>query len=126
MIGLVLVAWLVEDNQFEGSRLVSFRYATIFTLVLGVASFFLLFWPLKRVETDGETVYVSNYFKTAAYRWDRDVEKFTETSFLFFRIGSIHLNGIGTFGRKLRFLADKSLLDNFKKEAPGAIPGKTV
>lgn len=123
LTGLTLVAWFVKDNLFEGNQLVSFRYATLFALIVGVVSFYFLFWPLKRVETDGEKVYVSNYFRTAFYRWDQDVESFTEARFLFFRFGTIHLNGIGSFGRKLRFLADKSLLDNFKEAHPELLKG---
>ncbi|OAV42661.1 hypothetical protein [Lewinella sp. 4G2] len=121
LTALTLVAWFVKENQFEGAVLTSFRYGTLFALVVGVVSFFFIFWPLKRVETDGEKVYISNYFRTAFYRWDSDVEKLTETRFLFFRFATIHLNGIGSFGRKLRFLADKSLLDNFRAEAPANV-----
>ena len=122
LTGLTAVAWLVKDNTFSGDMLTSFRYGTLFALVVGALSFYLLFWPLKRVETDGEKVFVSNYFRTAFYSWERDVEAFTETRFLFFRFATIHLNGVGSFGRKLRFLADKSLLDNFKEERPGVLP----
>ena len=124
LAGLTLVAWFVDDNTFSGSMLQSFRYGTLFTLVAAVASFYLMFWPLKRVETDGDKVFVSNYFRTAFYHWDRDVESFTETRFLFFRFATIRLNGIGSFGRKMRFLADKSLLDNFKEERGEVLPGE--
>ncbi|NJC26074.1 hypothetical protein [Neolewinella antarctica] len=122
LAALTIVAWFVRDNLFEGSLLTSFRYGTLFALVLAVISFLVLLWPLKRVETDGEKVYVSNYFRTAFYRWDQDVESFTETRFLFFRFATIRLNGVGSFGRKMRFLVDKSLLDNFKEELPGVLP----
>ena len=123
LVGLTLVAWFVENNQFEGSQLTSFRYATLFALVVGLTSFVLLFWPLKRVETDGENVYVSNYFRTAFYHWERDVEKVTETRILFLRFVTIHLNGKGSFGQKMRFLADKSLLDEFREQRPGVFRG---
>ena len=121
LTGMTLVAWLVKDNTFQGQMLTSFRYGTLFALILAVVSFYFLVWPLKRVETDGENVYVSNYFRTAYYNWERDVEDFTTTRFLFFHFGTIHLNGVGSFGRKLRFLADRSLLEHFRAERPGVI-----
>ena len=121
LVGLTLVAWFVKDNTFQGQMLTSLRYGTLFALALAVVSFYFTTWPLKRVETDGENVYVSNYFRTAYYNLERDVAKFTETRFLFFRFGTIHLNGVGSFGRKLRFLVDSSLLKLFREEHPGVL-----
>ena len=122
LFSLTMVAWFVDDNNFEGELLTSFRYATLFCLVMGVAAFYFMFWPLKRVETDGDKVYVSNYFRTAYYHWGRDVEAFTTQNFLFFKFATIHLNGVGSFGRKLRFMADRSLLRHFEEKHPGVLP----
>ena len=122
LLGITLAAWFADSNLFQGRDLTSLPVISLIALILGVFSFYFLLWPLKRVETDGEKVYVSNYFRTAFYHWERDVEAFREDRFLFFRIATIELNGVGSFGRKLRFLADKSLLDNFKAERPDVLP----
>ncbi len=122
LLGITLAAWFADNNLFQGRDLTSLPVISLIALILGVFSFYFLLWPLKRVETDGEKVYVSNYFRTAFYHWERDVEAFREDRFLFFRIATIELNGVGSFGRKLRFLADKSLLDNFKAERPDVLP----
>ncbi|TXF90642.1 hypothetical protein FUA23_05985 [Neolewinella aurantiaca] len=119
---LTMVVWLVEPSKFGGLNMTSLRWAASFTLVVGVVSFFVLTWPLKRVETDGEKVYVSNYFRTAFYRWDQDVEALSEFRFLFFRIGVIELNGIGSFGRKMRFVISPRLMKKFREENPGVLP----
>lgn len=122
MTGTVLVAWFVDPSKFGGINLTSFRWGTLFTLVVGVVSFLILTWPLKRVETDGEKVYVSNYFRTAFYSWERDVLAVHEFRFIFLRIAVIELNGVGSFGRKMRFLPSRKLLKAFRESYPGVIP----
>jgi hypothetical protein len=89
---------------------------------MGMTSFLVLTWPLKRVETDGETVYISNYFRTAFYRWDQDVETLNEFRFLFLKIGVIELNGVGSFGRKMRFVMSRRLVKKFREDFPGVLP----
>jgi len=126
MLCTVLVVWFGDESEFGGINMSSLRWGTLFTLVVGVASFLVLTWPLKRVETDGEKVYISNFFRTAFYHWDRDVEAVHEFRFLFFRVAVIELNGVGSFGRKMRFLPSKKLLKAFKKSHPGVIPGGAV
>jgi hypothetical protein len=122
MAGFAVVAWLVEPSKFGGLDMSSLRWGATFTLIVGVASFLVLTWPLKRVETDGERVYVSNYFRTAFYRWDQDIESLKEFRFLFFRIGVIELNGIGSFGRKMRFVMSQRLVKKFREDFPGVLP----
>jgi len=93
----------------------------LFTLLMSVALFFVLFWPLKRVETDGEKIYVSNYFRTAFYRWQEDVERVTTVRILLLKITTIELNGMGSFGRKLRFIPSKKLMQSFRETHPGVM-----
>lgn len=93
----------------------------LLVLLAGSATFWLVFWPLKRVEANGEYVYVSNYFKTARYRWDTEVERISERRLLLFRFGIVELKVKGAFGTSLRFLLSRSLLRSFKEEYPGLI-----
>jgi len=122
MLGVTLATWFEDSSNFGGLNLSSLRWAALFTLVVGVATFALLFWPLKRVETDGEKVYVSNYFRTAFYHWDRDVEAFREDRILFLKIATIELNGVGSFGRKIRFVPSRKLLARFREAYPNVVP----
>jgi hypothetical protein len=122
LTGVTLVTWFGEESKFGGLPLTSLRWATLFTLVMGVTLFLLIFWPLKRVESDGEKVYVSNYFRTAFYSWGQDVESYHEFRFLFFKIAIIELNGVGSFGRKMRFVPSKKLVKAFREQFPGVMP----
>ncbi|MBC6996412.1 hypothetical protein QWY85_03190 [Neolewinella lacunae] len=122
LAGVTLVAWLAEAKYFAGIPLTSFRWATLFTLVAAVASFWLLLWRLKRVETDGEKVYISNYFRTAFYEWSRDVERISYSRFFLLKVATIELNGVGSFGRKLYFVTSSSLLNTFRTDFPGVLP----
>lgn len=118
---MTLVAWFSPEHYFGGVPIESLRYAMLLILAAGTTTFLLVYWPLKRVESDGEFLYVSNYFKTARYSWDRDVEGFRQHRSLFFRQSVIELNGVGTFGRKIKFMASKRLLADFIEQFPGKI-----
>ena len=124
LTGLTLVAWFDQSVQFDGFPIVEFRYAMLFTLALSLMVFWLLLWPLKRVETDGKRVYVSDYFRTASYRWDGDVEALHESPFFLLKVCTLELNGVGTFGRKMHFVASRRLLRQFRSEHPFVIPGE--
>lgn len=118
LLGFTVAVWTQPRHFFGGIPLESVRWASIAILLMSTATFLLAFWPLKRVETDGENVYVSNYFRTAHYSWRRDVEGVSESRFLFFRICTLELNGVGSFGRKMRFLPSKKLFNDFRAEYP--------
>lgn len=122
LLGVVLVSWFADTSDFGGMNMTSLRWGSLFTLIMGVSVFAILFWPLKRVETDGEKFYVSNYFRTAFYRWDQDVESYREDRFFLFRVATIELNGVGSFGRKLRFVPSKKLVKAFREKFPGVMP----
>ena len=118
MVAVNLVAWFSAESDVEAAAVQSMRWGLLFTLVVGVAAFLLLFWPLKRVETDGKEVFVSNYFRTAHYGWASDVEGIEVTRFLGLRICWLHLNGVGSFGQRIRFLGSRKLLEGFFEAYP--------
>lgn len=126
LAGLTIVAWFGEAKYFPGIPMVSFRWAILFTLVMSTLGFLLLLWPLKRVETDGEKVYISNYFRTAFYRWDQDVERVTTTRILLLKIATIELNGIGSFGRRIRFIPSRKLMESFRETHPGVMKEEKI
>ncbi|WP_116125480.1 hypothetical protein [Lewinella sp. IMCC34183] len=121
MVGVTLVAWFAPEHYFGGIPLQSLRYGVVFLLLMGVGTFWLALWPLKRVETNGEYLYVSNYFRTARYHLVEDVEEITENRFLFFKLATVRLRGPGTFGRNLRFLTSRKQFDTFRREFAGAV-----
>lgn len=122
MLGLTLVAWFDASVRFTGFPLNEFRYAITVTLVLSIAVFWLVLWPLKRVEADEKRVYVSNYFRTVAYRWAEDVDFLRQDRLLLVKIATLELKGPGSFGKRVRFLPSKKLLRGFQAEHPGLVP----
>ncbi|THH36496.1 hypothetical protein [Neolewinella litorea] len=121
LVGITLVTWFAPEHYFGGIPLQSLRYGIVFVLVMAVGTFWLAFWPLKRVETDGEFLFVSNYFRTARYHLVQDVEEIHESRFLFLKLCSVHLRAPGTFGRRLRFIASRKQFDTFRREFAGAV-----
>ncbi|NJO86534.1 MAG: DUF4175 domain-containing protein, partial [Lewinella sp.] len=78
-----LLLWFGPAHYFGGLPLQSLRWGMLLVLAAGAATFWLFFWPLKRVEADGDYLYVSNYFRTARYRWDGEVVGLGRQRFLF-------------------------------------------
>lgn len=118
LIGVNLVAWFAPEHYFGGLPLQSFRWAVLFLLAINLAFFIFVLWPLKRVESDGDNVYISNYFRTAFYSWERDVEALHITRILLIKVATIELNGVGSFGRRMRFIPAGKLLDAFIEAYP--------
>lgn len=119
--GLTLVIWFAPETYFGGVPLQSLRYAILLVLFGSVGTFLLVLWPLKRVETDGEFLYVSNYFTTARYNLIDDVEVVRESRFLFLKVCTVELRAKGTFGKNLRFVASRKSFDTFRSEFSGAV-----
>ena len=87
-------------------------------LLLGVAFFYFTFLRLKRVELDEHFIYASNYLKTYRYPY-HNVEKITERDLGLFHIVQIHLKVPGNFGKKLTFLLDEAMFQDFLNKYPG-------
>jgi len=80
----------------------------------------ILWWTmmrLKRVELDGDFVYVTNYFKNYRYDWD-SVEKIVEKDYYFFKTMVIHLKAAGKFGEKMAFVASPGRMQSFLNSHP--------
>ena len=90
--------------------------ATIFFLS-GVLFLWFTVLQLKRVEMDGDQVYVTNYFKHYRYALD-NVKRISESDLLFFKLITIHFKKAGYFGKKVRFLASRSRFQQFFSSQP--------
>lgn len=123
------VFWLVFFGAFllavftQGAEVASifgntgFRIGAVSFYLSGIILFYFTLFPLKRVEADDESVYVTNYFKTYRYSWD-SVASVTASGFLLFLVANIHLKEKGGFGKKLPFIASKKLYREFWAEHP--------
>ncbi len=89
---------------------------TVFFL-LGVSFFYFTFWKLKRVELDELYIYASNYFQTYRYPY-HNVEKITERDMVLFHVVKIHLKVAGKMGKRLTFLLNEAMLQDFLAKHP--------
>lgn len=118
-----LAAWFGPERYFEWVNLSSLRWGLLLTLLMAVLLFRFVFWPLKRVESDDVHIYVSDYFKTARYRWDSDVVALHQERFLLlFPVAFLELKGKGSFGRKPYFLLRRKALKQLQTAFPDLIP----
>jgi len=92
-----------------------FRYGLLGTFVVFVLIFRLTVMRLKRVDADSTYLYVSNYIKTYRYTWP-SINKLTTVNLLIFDIIYIHFNDETQFGKKVFFLASRSLVKSFFAE----------
>lgn len=114
-----LMAWFGPEQYFSWLDLPSLRWGLLVTLLMATLLFRFAFWPLKRVETDDVHIYVSDYFKTARYRWDSDVVTLHQERFLLlFPVAFLELKGKGSFGRKPFFLLRRKALKQLKTAYP--------
>ncbi|MEZ4983528.1 MAG: hypothetical protein R2795_00575 [Saprospiraceae bacterium] len=97
-----------------------FRVGAVVFYLSGLVVFYFLLFPLKRVECDADFLYVTNYFKTFRYPWD-SIAHFSESTFLFFTIVTIHLPQAGHFGANMRFIASQKHYRDFKATAPSSL-----
>ncbi len=101
-------------GEFPGGP---FRIGTLFFFGSGALLFLLTLLRLKRVEMDGEFIFVTNYFKYARYPFHQ-IEKIRESNFLFLKIVRITLRTPGTFGRSFFFIASSGRYADFWIEHP--------
>ncbi len=92
------------------------RIVALTFLLLGISLFYWLFMRLKRVDVDGDFMYVTNYFKARRYPY-HNIEKMVANQYLMFRPVTVYFKEAGTFGEKITFLSDKSFRE-FLNERP--------
>ena len=94
-----------------------FRIGTVIFFVSGVALLYFSLMRLKRVEMDELFVYVTNYFKNFRYPF-HNIQKISQSKFLFLNIVTIHLKTPGTFGKSIRFIASNARYNSFWEQYP--------
>ncbi len=116
--GAVTVAVLAYPFTYVGNIPASYFRIGILVLYLagtGLLAFTLM--RLKRVETDDEFFYVTNYFKTARYPF-HSIRKVEVSDFFLFRTASLNFKKPGTFGRRATFVPSKQRFHDFWEAHP--------
>ncbi len=112
--GALTVAAFVS-NPIEAPQFTTkgFKIEMLIVIISGFFFFFFTFFRLKRVDTDGENIFVSNYFKTYKYP-AKNIEKIIIYNHLILKVAHLHFTGKSSFGKKILFVP---LLDSLRKFA---------
>lgn len=109
--------WAADVPYFGPIPAIWMKLGLTAFVVLGGAFFYFTFLQLKRVELDELYVYASNYYTTYRYPY-HNVEKITERDMMLFHIVRIYLKVPGKFGKKLTFLLDEAMFNDFLAKYP--------
>ncbi|PSR13759.1 MAG: hypothetical protein DA408_02625 [Bacteroidetes bacterium] len=114
---LVLAVFISGDELAAGLSSTRFRLGALFFYFSGLALFYFLLFPLKRVEYDDDFLYATNYFKTFRYPW-HNIEDLEDSSFFLFTVVTVVLKEEGHFGQRIRFVASSRLYQSFLETHP--------
>ena len=112
-----IAVWMLDVPYFGPLPALWMKLGLSAFLVLGAAFFYLTLLRLKRVELDELYVYATNYFKNYRYPY-HNIEKITERDLMLFHIVRIYLKVPGNFGKKLTFLLDEAMFEDFLSKYP--------
>ncbi len=116
--GAAAAASLFSDKlAIPGYSALATRFALWALLGSTFFIFWKTFWRLHRVDADAEYIFITNFFKTARYKWI-DVEKIELANSKGLAASTLVLKGAGTFGKNISFLASKNKLKAFLTEQP--------
>ena len=105
ILGINLIVWLKSDIPTVVS-IDSLRVLFGSLLIGSILVWLLLFSRLKRIETDGKDITISNYFKTYKYSVESIASLETQNLGLY-KMGRITLHQAGKFGKKNSFILSK-------------------
>ena len=112
-----LAVLLSNVKQFPLFNFIYFKLGLAAFFLVGLAILYFTFFQLKRVELDKQHLYASNYFKTYRYSFD-SIEKITERDLGIFHLVKIHLKAPGNFGKRIPFILDEAMLNDFFEKNP--------
>ncbi|MDQ3141962.1 MAG: hypothetical protein M3Q56_06910 [Bacteroidota bacterium] len=96
------------DDMLSESLLKLRLFYAIFFISFGLLIYFKLM-TLRRVELDGDFVYVTNYLKTIRFPIE-NISELKMGSLFFFTMAKLKLHQKGSFGQTIRFITDERKL----------------
>ncbi len=115
-----IAAWVIPAVEEGAGPDMSTKIGMTVFFLAGVAFLYWGFLRLKRIEMDGDFVYVTNYFKTYRYPW-HNIDKIEEKDYVLFRTLHIYLNNPGKFGKKIYCVISQKRLNEFLAAHPGVL-----
>lgn len=116
--GLFVIAFFtVDPEQAPILHNPVFKWGFLAGYLTFVGFLLLTFMRLLRVEYDAEAIYVTNYFKTVRYTWD-SIDHIKSYNLGIVKLISIRLRDKGQFGKKIRYIAARTRLQDILAETP--------
>ena len=114
---MTLAVWFSDDATVGLVGIPTFKIGlTIFFFCCATLFYFTLL-QVKRVEMDGDFVFVTNYFKHARYPY-HNIARIVKTDWLLFTTVRIELKIAGIFGKKIIFVPSNRRLAAFLSAHP--------
>ncbi len=115
--GLFTIGSFVKDIYIGPFLPGAFRMGCLGFFLVGLVILYFTLMQLKRVDMDGQFMYVSNYFKTVRYPYSA-IAKIVEKDFLLFHSVHVHFREAGQFGKKVVFISRDKRLNRFLTAHP--------
>lgn len=113
-----LAIWTTRENLGALNHLY-FKGGTTLFFLSGLVFFYFTLFRLRRIESDGKNLFVTNYFRTFRYPLT-EVDSYSEFNYFFFATGHFHLKNKGSFGKTLLFIVSKKNMQEFRVQYPDA------
>ena len=100
---LIAMLAIPEEELYLPFKALWARIGIAVIWMLWIYFMYRTLWRLKRVDSDGAHLFVTDYWTTVRYPWT-EVTQCSESTHLGRRIAHIHLKAPGRFGQKISFL----------------------
>ena len=104
--------WFFNTGNIGNISAGMFKIIYLIFFIVFLLLFYFSIMSLKRVEMDGQSIYVTNYFKHFKYSYG-NIEKIVEAPYPFVKLVTIHFKKEGNFGKKIFFVPSKKRFQQF-------------
>jgi hypothetical protein len=112
-----LAVFLADEMYFSFLPVKTFRLGMLFFYLSGLAVIYVTLLRIKRVEMSSDSLYVTNYFKTARYPIST-IAHLEWRRLLGISLGIFTLKTKGIFGQRIFFLGRKKLIEELHQRHP--------
>ncbi|MBK8955951.1 MAG: hypothetical protein IPM34_10400 [Saprospiraceae bacterium] len=112
---LCLFSWFTDDQDLPLRDPFIFRVQLTVFFFVGLSLILVFLLPLKRIEIDGTSLYITNYFKTIKIPL-QSVVKISEKKFISRSWITLHLDFNSTFGKNIKMVCNADQLKLLKEE----------
>ena len=108
-----LVIFLVDTTDKPLLASVNFRIGFMAFFVIFLTIIYFTIFQLKRVETEGGFIFVTDYFKTIKFPIE-NIDRISTLNLFLVKVVWLHLKTKGNFGKRIPFIAKKTSFNAFE------------